>query len=76
MKPFETSTIVQNQGEVHLAGVPFAPGTQVEVTISPKRRSTEEFAATWARVCGELRSRSTVSDEEIQQEIDDHRAGR
>ena len=36
MNAYETSTTVQGQGEIHLAGVPFQPGTEVEVTISPK----------------------------------------
>ncbi len=34
MKTFtETSATVEDQGQVLVAGVPFAPGTQVEVTI-------------------------------------------
>jgi hypothetical protein len=33
---YETSATVEDQGRVRVAGVPFAPGTQVEVTISPK----------------------------------------
>ena len=36
MKAFETSATVEAQGQLRLSGVPFAPGTQVEVTISPK----------------------------------------
>jgi hypothetical protein len=36
MNPLETSTIVEGQGEIHLAGVPFQPGTEVEVVVSPK----------------------------------------
>jgi hypothetical protein len=36
MKTYETSATVQDRGELRLAGVPFAPGTEVEVTISPK----------------------------------------
>jgi hypothetical protein len=36
MKTYETSATVQDRGEVRVAGVPFAPGTEVEVTISPK----------------------------------------
>jgi hypothetical protein len=42
MKTFETSGTVQEQGRVLVAGVPFAPGTEVEITISPKRRSDDE----------------------------------
>ena len=36
MSTFETTATVEAQGEVRVAGVPFAPGTEVEVTISPK----------------------------------------
>ena len=35
MKSYETSATVEDDGRVQLAGVPFAPGTRVEVTISP-----------------------------------------
>ena len=43
MKTFETSATVQEQGRVLVAGVPFAPGTEVEITISPKRRSDDQL---------------------------------
>jgi hypothetical protein len=36
MKPFETSGTVADHGALQLGGLPFAPGTQVEVSISPK----------------------------------------
>ena len=36
MTTYETSAMVQAEGEVRVVGVPFAPGTEVEVTISPK----------------------------------------
>jgi hypothetical protein len=42
MKTYETSATVEDQGQIHVAGVPFAPGTEVEVTISPKQRSEGE----------------------------------
>ncbi len=42
MKIYETSGIVQEQGRILVAGVPFAPGAEVEITISPKRRSENE----------------------------------
>lgn len=35
MNSYETSATVEEQGRVLVAGVPFAPGTKVEVTISP-----------------------------------------
>jgi hypothetical protein len=79
MKAFETSTTVQPQGDVRVVGVPFAPGTEVEVTISPKRVSAAKFLEAWQRVTSELRGlpgASAISDTDIQQEIDDIRAGR
>ena len=36
MQTYETCTTVEDAGQVHVAGVPFAPGTQVDVSISPK----------------------------------------
>jgi hypothetical protein len=79
MNAYETSATVEPQGDIRLVGVPFAPGTEVEVTVSPKRMSAEEFAATWQRVCSDLRSlpqAGTITDDEIQAEINDYRAGR
>ena len=79
MKAFETSTTVQPHGDIRVVGVPFAPGTEVEVTISPKRKSAADFAEAWQRVTAELRQLSeadSISDADIQKEIDDFRAGR
>ena len=42
MNSYETTATVEDHGQVRVAGVPFAPGTEVEVTISPKRRSEDE----------------------------------
>src|SRR6266481_5768923 len=42
MKTYETFATVEDQGRIHVAGVPFAPGTEVEVRISPKMRSEAE----------------------------------
>jgi hypothetical protein len=77
MKIYETSATVEDQGQVRVAGVPFAPGTEVEVTISPKRVSAEEFTSAWRRVCAELRGGpglKNITDEEIREEIDRYRA--
>jgi hypothetical protein len=78
MKTYETFTTVEPQGDIHVAGVPFAPGTEVEVTISPKRKGADEFVEAWRRVCGELRTpqAQALTEEVIQREIDDYRAGR
>jgi hypothetical protein len=77
MNTYETSATVEDQGQVRVAGVPFAPGTEVEVTISPKRRPAEEFTASWQRVCAELRGRperKEITDDDIREEIDRYRA--
>jgi hypothetical protein len=44
MNPFETTATVQDQGQLHLAGVPFAPGTQVEVTVVPTQNDDRGIA--------------------------------
>jgi hypothetical protein len=38
MQAYETSATVQGAGEIRVAGVPFEPGTEVEVSISPRRK--------------------------------------
>lgn len=36
MNAYETFTTVGQHGDIHLAGIPFQPGAEVEVVISPK----------------------------------------
>lgn len=36
MNTYETSATVEDHGQVHVDGVPFAPGTEVEVMIREK----------------------------------------
>ena len=49
MNAYETTATVNEQGQVHLAGLPFGPGTEVEVKISRKPASQTESAddAAW-----------------------------
>jgi len=35
MNTYETTATVESQGQVRVKGVPFAPGTEVEVFIKP-----------------------------------------
>jgi hypothetical protein len=42
MSTFETTATVQEQGRVLVAGVPFASGTEVEITMNPKVRSEDD----------------------------------
>lgn len=37
MNIYETSVTVEDQGRILVAGVPFPPGTEVDVTITPAR---------------------------------------
>ncbi len=45
MSTYETSATVEEHGRLLVAGVPFAPGTEVEVSISPKLQSVGQMAA-------------------------------
>ena len=77
MNTYETIATVEKQGQVRVSGVSFAPGTEVDITISPKRRSPDEFRVAWRRLCSELRARPKLKDiteEEFREEIDRYRA--
>lgn len=79
MKAYETAATIEREGELRIAGIPFAAGTEVEVTVMPRRKSAEEFSTAWHEVCEVLRSatdEANPTDDEIQREIDDYRAGR
>ncbi len=45
MNVYETSATVLDQGQVLVAGVPFAPGTEVEVTIKPAQNGGQAAVA-------------------------------
>ena len=53
MNTFETSALIGAEGQVRVAGVPFEPGTKVEVTITrvaENGTSDEEAALAAARL--------------------------
>ena len=41
MKIYETSATVEDQGQVRVVGVPFEPGTRVEITMTPTQNGTD-----------------------------------
>ncbi|MBW3596670.1 MAG: hypothetical protein KY475_05280 [Planctomycetes bacterium] len=43
MSTFETTATVDEQGRVLVADLPFAPGAEVAVTISPKARLADDM---------------------------------
>ena len=45
MSDYETFTTVGGHGEIHLVGVPFQPGTEVDVVVSPKKASSAPIDA-------------------------------
>jgi len=45
MKTYETSATVEDQGQVRVNGVPFEPGTRVDVTITPMQNGAELASA-------------------------------
>lgn len=57
MNIYETSATVEDRGRVLVAGVPFAPGTEVDVAISPKVRSEEEARPTHDEALATARNR-------------------
>lgn len=46
MNSFETSATVEREGQIHVSGVPFAPGTQVEVVIFPRSANSNAMTLT------------------------------
>lgn len=50
MNTYETSATVDDQGQVRVAGVPFEPGTCVEVSITPIQEGAGTPAAAADRV--------------------------
>lgn len=79
MTAYETTATIESGGELRLSDVPFEPGTQVEVFVLPKRPSADERVAQWNKICELIRRTpgiSEITEEDIQKEIADHRAGR
>jgi hypothetical protein len=57
MNTYKTSATVQEHGRIVVARVPFAPGTEVEVTIRSKQRAEDEKSATYDKGLVESRDR-------------------
>jgi hypothetical protein len=41
MSNYETITTVGGHGDIHVVGVPFQPGTEVEVIVCPKKTDSK-----------------------------------
>jgi len=44
MNAYETTATVNEQGQLHLAGLPFDPGTEVEVIVKPTQVAPDAMA--------------------------------
>ena len=42
MKSFDTTATVEDHGQIRLAGVPFAPGTEVEISVRPAHHNESQ----------------------------------
>jgi hypothetical protein len=62
MNRFETHATVEDQGQVHLAGVPFESGTRVDVTITPVTTggSDSDRAAALLAALGKARNTESI----------------
>ena len=49
MKTYETSATVEEQGRVLVAGVPFEPGTRVDIAIRPAQNGAGSSGAELSR---------------------------
>jgi hypothetical protein len=56
---YETAATVGGQGEIHLTGMPFAPGTKVAVTVNPVGETGEGGSAPAS--CSQLSTRPETS---------------
>jgi hypothetical protein len=82
MKPMNAinrKTKVQPDGWLTVQAPPELKNQEVEVIILPPRPPAAQRVAAWQRLCSEIQSlpgSTQITDEDIQKEIDDYRAGR
>jgi hypothetical protein len=72
-------TKVEPDGWLKVQAPPELENQEVDVIIVPQRPPAAERVAAWQRLCEEsknLPSSKEITDEDIQKEIDDYRAGR
>ena len=79
MNTVTKKTKVEPNGWLKVQAPPELENQEVDVIIVPPRPTATERIAAWKDLCGDTSSlpgSNAVSDEEIQKEIDDYRAGR
>lgn len=79
MNTITKKTKVEPDGWLKVQAPPELEHQEVDVIIVPQRPPAAERVAAWQRLCDEaqtLPSSKELTDEDIQKEIDDYRAGR
>lgn len=78
MNTVTKKTKVERNGWLRIQAPPELENQEVDVIIVPKRPSSSVREAAWRRLCNEtqsLPSAQDITEEDIQKEIDEHRAG-
>jgi hypothetical protein len=61
MSYYETSTTVDGEGGIHLAGLPFTPGTEVQIVVKPSAEGSAGGASVSALMTALDRAHNTQS---------------
>jgi len=78
MNTVTKKTSVEPDGWLKIQAPPELENQEVDVIIVPQRPPAEKRVAAWRRVCEEIQNpdgSKGITDEDIQKEIDDYRAG-
>ena len=79
MNTVTKKTKVESDGWLKIQAPPELENQEVDVIIIPQRPPAAERVAGWNRLAEEIQSlpnSKEITDEDIQKEIDDYRAGR
>ena len=79
MNTLTKRTKVESNGWLKIQAPPELENQEVDVIIIPQRPTASERVAAWRSLTEDLRQRlepEDITEEEIQKEIDDYRAGR
>ena len=79
MNTVTKKTRVESNGWLKIQAPPELENQEVDVIIVPQRPIASERLAAWRRLCEATQTvldANEITEEDIQKEIDDHRAGR
>jgi len=79
MNTVTKKTKVEPNGWLKIQAPPELENQEVDVIIVPRRPTSSERVAAWRRLCDETQAvpiAKDITEEDIQKEIDEHRAGR